>query len=109
MNDHAENWLGQKLHVGDHVYRGARDGNSSSFKVGVVTKLDKFTVNWLYEPDGMWQGPRGDQKWVSYIRKMDSVGRPDPDSCVLVDPWSVRFLKNNVKRWDPETRSLVRA
>jgi hypothetical protein len=44
------NWLGQDIEVGSYVYRGAREGNSSSFKVGKVTKVNpqkqKVTVAW---------------------------------------------------------------
>ena len=42
------NWLGQEIEVGSFVYRGARAGNTSSYKIGVVTKIkeDKVTVKW---------------------------------------------------------------
>jgi len=42
------NWLGQNIEVGSYVYRGARSGNTSSFKIGVVAKIkgDKVTVKW---------------------------------------------------------------
>lgn len=31
-----KNWLGQDIQKGDVVYRGARDGDSSSFRIGIV-------------------------------------------------------------------------
>jgi hypothetical protein len=42
------NWLGQNIEVGSYVYRGARAGNTSSYKIGRVTKIkgDKVTVKW---------------------------------------------------------------
>lgn len=47
------NWLGQDITAGDFVYRGAREGNSSSFKVGRVVRVntasDKVTVEWAAE------------------------------------------------------------
>ena len=46
------NWIGQEIKVGSIVGRGARDGNSSTFKIGRVTKInpDKNTarVEWQY-------------------------------------------------------------
>jgi hypothetical protein len=47
------NWLGQKIEVGTVVGRGARDGNSSTFKIGVVDQVDeikdKARVQWKYD------------------------------------------------------------
>ena len=74
MTESITNWLGQELTVGSKVYRGARDGNTSSFKVGVVTKLEPFTVNWLFEPG-----------WKGLAISRSSTGRPSPGTVVLVD------------------------
>lgn len=54
-----KNWLGQELEVGTVVYRGARDGNTSSFKIGVIRKmsLDKAPrVEWIAESWVKWTG-----------------------------------------------------
>lgn len=46
------NWLGQELHPGDFVYRGAREGNGSEFRLGDVVSVDevknKVQVLWEY-------------------------------------------------------------
>ena len=50
------NWLGQEFAEGQVVYRGARDGNTSTFKIGYVSHLneDKNTVSafWIFEQSG---------------------------------------------------------
>ncbi|QXO13987.1 hypothetical protein SEA_ILLUMINE_62 [Mycobacterium phage Illumine] len=49
----ALNWAGQQIEPGAVVWRGARDGNTSSFKVGRVVSVDddKETarVQWVAE------------------------------------------------------------
>ncbi|QMP84249.1 hypothetical protein HUN41_00131 [Streptomyces phage Coruscant] len=46
------NWLGQDIVAGTVVYRGARQGDSSDFRVGVVSKVNeatgKVTVAWKW-------------------------------------------------------------
>ncbi len=58
-----KNWLDQEIAVDDIVYRGARDGNSSSFKIGKVVKLsaDKGTarVEWIMDQHVAWQTNAG--------------------------------------------------
>src|SRR6478735_6675436 len=92
------NWLGQTLEVGDWVYRGARDGNSSSFKIGVITKIDegrnKVRVNWLYEPLTLWDV---DKNMVDAVRKMNSAGSPDVDSLVRITP-DINFLDEQCEK-----------
>lgn len=48
-----KNWIGQDINVGDVVYRGARDGNTSSFKIGRVEKVNEtkrlITIWWIVE------------------------------------------------------------
>lgn len=85
------NWLGQLLVEGAPVYRGARQGNSSEFKVGVIQKLHedkgKVTVKWLWECGYHWvQGshlPNVPQKagWGENA----SVGTCAKDSVVVLD------------------------
>lgn len=47
------NWLGQDIEAGTYVYRGAREGNSSSYKIGQVRRVNlqsgKATVDWAAE------------------------------------------------------------
>ena len=47
------NWLGQEIEVGDHVYKGARAGNSSDFRVGEVLELRQkdYDIETV-DPDG---------------------------------------------------------
>ncbi|ASR85261.1 hypothetical protein I5H06_gp43 [Mycobacterium phage SirPhilip] len=75
----AANWAGQQIEPGAVVWRGARDGNLSSFKIGVVEAIgvdpNKARVRWVAEA-----GWRGD------ARLINSVGRPSIDSLALVDP-----------------------
>ena len=49
-----KNWLGQDIVEGTLVYRGARHGDSSSFRVGRVVgerNNNKVRVTWLLEPN----------------------------------------------------------
>lgn len=63
-----KNWLGQDIEVGSIVYRGAREGNTSSYKVGRVLEVRperaKVTVQWFG----------------------DGIGRPGVHTVVLIDP-----------------------
>ena len=97
MTESITNWLGQELTVGSKVYRGARDGNASSFKVGVVTKLAPFTVNWLFEPK--WYNQPG-----SAIR-VDSTGRPSEDTVVLIDEETWNRLDQTALSYDGEAEA----
>lgn len=86
------NWLGQEIVPGSVVYRGARDGNSSSFKVGVVRTVDedKHTarVDWKFQPGGWWhrKDSAGNQeRLTSGVSVIQGAGSPAIDSLVLVD------------------------
>lgn len=77
MSEPVTNWTGQVIEVGSIVYRGARDGNSSSYKVGIVRKLEPSKpprVEWVAEP-GYW----GDK-----IRELKTMGSPSADSLIVV-------------------------
>lgn len=98
----AKNWIGQTISVGSKVYRGAREGNSSSFKVGVVekiTKLEKFgfrsaytaRVNWKYAP-GLWFTGHGYGS-EEVVYRQNTYGSPDLNSLVLVDEASWDYLE----------------
>jgi hypothetical protein len=48
------NWIGHDIVVGSVVFRGGRQGDSSSFRVGVVDDIDEskpkpVLVNWRFE------------------------------------------------------------
>lgn len=55
-----KNWAGQEIRVGDVVWRGARDGNMSSFRVGRVVAIheDKRTAHVRYAP-ARWGAKHG--------------------------------------------------
>ena len=49
-----KNWLGHDIQVGTVVFRGGRQGDSSSFRVGIVDDFDtskdrQARVTWLWE------------------------------------------------------------
>lgn len=60
LEDEVRNWLGQLISVGDTVYRGAREGDGSEFRVGVVTgfsrgKTLRVRVQWHHRY--RWSSP----------------------------------------------------
>ncbi len=83
------NSWGQEIKVGSVVYRGARQGNSSEYKVGVVESLKPGKpprVKWMYESSARWVRVDGKQVLVPSIWAMgNSSGSPSPDSLVVVD------------------------
>lgn len=83
MSDHITNWMGQEIFVGDYVFRGARDGNTSSFKVGRVLSInaEKKTarIEWLFEPSYDWK-----QKEHYVHRIVDTKGSPSIDTLCLI-------------------------
>jgi hypothetical protein len=51
------NFMGQKINPGDYVFRGARSGNTSEFKMGRVVDVKpdgSVRVHWLVGPGGFW-------------------------------------------------------
>lgn len=74
----AFNWAGQRIEPGAVVWRGARDGNTSSFKVGRVEAVNggEARVRWIAYHG--WGGAR--------LLGEKSVGRPSIDSLALIDP-----------------------
>lgn len=86
------NWLGQEILPGSVVYRGAREGNSSSFKVGVVRTVneDKRTarVDWKFRPGGYWyrtDAAGNNERLTSGVTQVEGAGSPDINSLVLID------------------------
>jgi hypothetical protein len=80
-----KNWLGQRIKVGDVVWRGARDVNTSSFKVGRVKGVahDRVHVNWMYE--NLWR--RLGTEFVVMPTKIDSNGLlKSANSLVVIHP-----------------------
>lgn len=83
-----KNSWGQTLKVGDVVYRGARQGNSSEYKVGVVESLKQGKpprIRWKYEASVQWVRIDGEQVRIPSLWKMDSGGSPSLESLIVVD------------------------
>lgn len=102
-----KNWLSQPLQVGTPVYRGARDGNSSSFKVGRIVKVDDVKntvrVHWLYEQGGLyWYHnevlPIEDFGGFEPVRRLDSQGSPDINSLCVISEETMSDLEWNATR-----------
>lgn len=104
----ATNWLGQVIRVGTVVARGARDGNTSSFKVGRVVNLNLekriARVEWLREMQTY--GHRGDRYaankdehgnlvgfpgGVGWNLAGKSYGSPGIDTLFVIDPETFNF------------------
>lgn len=53
-----KNWLGHEIEVGAVVFRGGKQGTSSSFRVGVVDAIDEqkrtARVVWHWVPNNRW-------------------------------------------------------
>lgn len=86
----VKNWLGQEIVPGVVVYRGARDGNYSSYKIGVVESVDpaKSTarVAWKFEPGRVWRKVNGQNEYLRNVpAQMDSKGSPSIDSLIVID------------------------
>lgn len=64
-----KNWLGQDIQAGDVVYRGAREGDSSSFRIGVVdlVREEKQSArviwHWTGSTTGVWDRRHYDTHW----------------------------------------------
>lgn len=90
------NWAGMTMLVGDYVWRGARDGNTSTFKIGQIESIKdgKPRVSWKYTQRGLWGGRElppiapevGGRNWgLDLVVRLDSKGSPDTDSLVPIE------------------------
>lgn len=102
------NFLGQAFSPGDYVFRGAREGNSSSFKFGIVEKVTtgSIGVNWLYRPGAFWfdDPATGKRRWIEgFVYKMDSFGTTkDPNSLFVVDANTASGIVHYCDYWIQE-------
>jgi hypothetical protein len=79
---------GHEISVGTVVYRGARSGNASEYKVGVVQSFSKGKprVNWLFEQSGKWFWIGDKRVWYAYPSALkNSFGSPAPESIIPID------------------------
>jgi hypothetical protein len=92
------NWLGQEINVGGYVYRGARQGDSSEYKIGIVTKVTestrKVTVKWFARPSSIsLYGDQGKVIKVGVVGYVDSSGTSDIDTMISVPPEVAEFAR----------------
>lgn len=85
-----QNGWGQEIKVDDVVYRGARQGNSSEYKLGVIQSVKPGKnprVKWIFESSIKWIHVDGDYVSTPSIWKpsRSSSGSPSLDSLVVVD------------------------
>jgi len=83
----VRNWLGQDIVPGSVVYRGARQGNGSDYKVGVVESVDesqgtarvvyKYTLGSTYRIT-----PDRESAWGPV--ELDSKGSPSINSLIVL-------------------------
>lgn len=104
--------MGQPITVGDYVFRGARDGNSSSFKFGVVEKTtsNSIGVNWLYRPGGFWcdHPTRGRISFSGLPNKISSFGTvKDASSLCVLPPAEAQAILDYCTFWT-DTATLAR-
>lgn len=94
------NGWGQEIRVGDFVYRGARLGNGSEFKAGLVQEIKdgKPVVNWMYKSNGRWISIKGERVLVPYIYrdKSPGLGRPSVESLVVPE-FSIHIVEHMAK------------
>jgi hypothetical protein len=97
------NWLGQDVKVGSVVFRGARQGNSSSHKIGVVESLNEETrkarVAWKYECGGQWIRPTQGKAYfleAPYKLSDKSKGSPDVGPLVVVPHGLLQSAENMI-------------
>lgn len=91
-----KNWLGQELRIGSVVYRGARDGNTSTFKIGIIESFaasgKTARVEWHFESSWKYfDFPAGRHViWVPVrpygytVSKRLTKGSPGLESLVLM-------------------------
>jgi len=81
------NWLGQDITTGTLVYRGARRGDTSEYKIGRVLDDSKMRVHWLLST-GRGVTNRVNDNWEVVrdlkVSNMDSKGNPSLDSLVVL-------------------------
>lgn len=87
------NWLGQDIEVGSYVYRGAREGNTSTFKIGIVSKIDpvKNSVRVAWHVESPWSDQTdvymsGNHFVLPFprYRQLTTSGTPSIDSLVVI-------------------------
>lgn len=103
------NWAGMDIRVGEVVWRGARDGNTSTYKIGVVESLNGqkrvARVNWLFEEgytDWLVRGyilPERYKHLPNVRRVKGSSGSPTVDSLAIIDI-DLNVLDKHCREWD---------
>jgi hypothetical protein len=84
-----KNCWNQEILPGDLVYRGARQGNSSEYKIGIIEHMKPGKnprVKYIFEQSGTWIKIAGLSYWIPYPKKLESsFGSPASDSLIKVE------------------------
>lgn len=94
------NSWGQEISVNTLVYRGARLGNSSEFKAGVVESIKdgKPRVRWLYRASTRWIKIKGESVSVPHIYELrDSRGGFPSVESLIVPEFSMGWIQHLAK------------
>lgn len=82
------NVWGQEIVVGSLVYRGARQGNSSEYKIGVILTMAEGKaprVKWLFESSLKWLVVGTESVRYPYAKRVANQGSPAFDSLIRCD------------------------
>lgn len=108
------NWIGQEIEVNSIVWRGARNGNSSSFKIGQVMSVNPVAgsarVRWLFEPRSDWLVreyiPAVRWENLKRVRHIESKGSPNVNSLVVINV-DLNELADHADEWDELTEQAA--
>ncbi|QGF20217.1 hypothetical protein SEA_SIXAMA_38 [Gordonia phage Sixama] len=112
-----KNWLGQTFTPGTFVYRGARDMDTSSYRIGVVEKVleekRKLRIHWLAEPARPFDLYKAKERGVTIPtwRRLDMHGAPSVDTVVHLvitelDPAVQRLLNDRAMQIEGDIRAM---
>jgi hypothetical protein len=101
------NWLGQDILPGAVVYRGARRGNSSEYKLGVVEYLgDNGSARVHYKYESGYAYKSSPKQYIHGIPKeINSKGNPAVDSLILMDDNVLARMDQTmfwIKKWQDD-------
>lgn len=94
------NAWGQELKVNTFVYRGARLGNSSEFKAGVIESIKdgKPRVLWMYRGSTRWININSNKVSVPFVYEIErsNGGSPSVESLIVPD-FNIEYIQHLVK------------
>lgn len=94
-----KNSWGQEISNGTLVYRGARLGNGSEYKLGEVVSIKdgKPRIKWLFRANTRWINVDGNLVSVPYVYEVNGggLGTPSVEGLVVVD-FDIEELRRQV-------------